>query len=139
MSKKVCQGCGDTLIGSNQEELYELLKIHWDYQNPSLKKCEYCNTIIHANDDELVKKRLFEHEKICREAKRYRWKCLFQCKIITKGDCKKFFLTTNNNEPDPNELKKHLNENHEKILMLYVTTTINLSSIIIAYFQWVIF
>ena len=61
----------------------------------------------------MVKKRLFEHEKICREAKRYRWKCLFQCKIITRGDCKKFFLTTNNNEPDPNELKKHLNENHE--------------------------
>ena len=56
------------------------------------------------------KKRLFEHEKIYRETKRYRWKCLFQCKIITRGDCKK---TTNNNEPDPNELKKHLNENHE--------------------------
>lgn len=63
MSKKVCQGCGDTLIGSNQEELDELLKIHWDYQNPSLKKCEYCNTIIHANDDELVKKKDFLNMK----------------------------------------------------------------------------
>ena len=63
--------------------------------------------------NQLVKKRLFEHEKFCKEAKQYRWKCFFQCKNITRGDCKKFFLTANNNEPDRNELKKHLKENHE--------------------------
>ena len=113
MRKKVGQGYGDTFIGSNQEELDKLLKIHWDNQNPSLEKCEYCNTIIHANENQLVKKRLFEHEKFCKEAKQYCWKCLFQCKNITRGDCKKIFRTTNDNKPDPNQLKKHLKEKHE--------------------------
>ena len=59
MRKNVCQGCGDTFIGSNQEELDKLLKINCDNQNQSLDKCEYCNTIIHTNDDQLVKKKTF--------------------------------------------------------------------------------
>ena len=67
MHKKVCQGCGHTFAGSNQKELDKLLKLHWDFQNPSLAKCKYCSFIVHANDDDLVKKRLLEHKKFCKK------------------------------------------------------------------------
>ena len=97
MHKKVCQGCGETFVGSNQEELNKLLKLHWDYQNPSLAKWEFCDTIFHGNDDDSVKKRLLEHEKkICKEAKRHHWKRLYPCKNVIREDCNKFFITTDN-------------------------------------------
>ena len=113
MHKKACQGCGDTFVGRNQKELDKLLKLHWDYQNPSLAECDYCSISIHAKDDELVKKRFLEHEKFCEEAKQHHWKRLFACKNVTREDCNKFFLTTNNNKPNPKQLKKHLKEKHE--------------------------
>ena len=90
--------------------------MHWDYQNPSIAKCEFCETILHDKDDDSVKKRLLEHEeKICKQAKRHHWKRLFARKNVTREDCNKFFLTTNNNNniPDPKQLKKHLKEKHE--------------------------
>ena len=104
MHKKICQGCGDTFVGNNQKELDKLFKLHWDFQNPSLAKCEYCSIIIHANDDDLVEKRLLEHEKFWEEAKRHHWMRLFACKNVIREDCNKFFLTTNDNQPDPYQL-----------------------------------
>ena len=71
MHKKVCIGCGDTFVGSNEKELKKLLKVHWDVQNPSLDKCKYCSIILHADTDDLVKIRLVEHEKFCKEAKKH--------------------------------------------------------------------
>ena len=109
MQKIVCQGCGDIFMSYTQEENNKLMKLHWDYQYPSHTKCEFCDIIFHDNDDDSVKKRLFEHmEKICKEAKH-----LFACKNVTKQDCNKFFITTDKNLPDPKQLKKHLKEKHE--------------------------
>ena len=61
----------------------------------------------------MVKKRLLEHEKFCKEANRHHWRRLFACKNVIREDCNKFFLTTNGNDPDPEQLKKHLKEKHE--------------------------
>ena len=69
--KKVCQGCGDTFVGNNEEELNKMFwKVHWDDQNPFFEKCENCSIIFHAETDDLVKKRLLEHEKFCEKAKK---------------------------------------------------------------------
>ena len=40
-------------------------KVHWDIQNPFLEKCEKCGVILHAETEDLVKKRLIEHESLC--------------------------------------------------------------------------
>ena len=71
MHKIVCQGCGDTFVGSNQKELNKLYKVHWDVQNPFLDNCEYCCIILHADTDDLVKKSLLQHEKFCEETKQH--------------------------------------------------------------------
>ena len=66
--KKTCQGCGNTFVGNNEEELNKMFwKVHWDNQNPFLEKCDFCETIFHAETEDLVKKRLLEHEKICQK------------------------------------------------------------------------
>ena len=116
MHKIECQGCGDIFVSNTQEENNKWMELHWKYQYPSHAKCEFCDNILHDNDDDSVKKRLLEHEeKICKQAKRHHWKRLFACKNVTREDCNKFFLTTNNNNniPDPKQLKKHLKEKHE--------------------------
>ena len=63
MHKIVCQGCGDIFMSNTQEENNKWMKLHWDYQYPSHAKCEFCDTIFHDNDDDSVKKKLFEHEE----------------------------------------------------------------------------
>ena len=68
MHKKVCFGCEETIFGNNEEELNKMFwKVHWDNQNPFLEKCDFCETIFHAETEDLVKKRLLEHEKICKD------------------------------------------------------------------------
>ena len=67
MHKKVCELCEEILVGSSQNELKILVKSHFDDQNPFLEKCEFCETIFHAETEDLVIKRLFEHNEICKD------------------------------------------------------------------------
>ena len=53
-------------IGNNEEELNKMFwKVHWDNQNPFLEKCDFCETIFHAETEDLVKKRLYDYESLC--------------------------------------------------------------------------
>ena len=68
MHKKVCQGCGETFVGTNEEELNKRFwKVHWDDQNPFITECQFCENIYHGNDQDSVNKRVLEHEKICKD------------------------------------------------------------------------
>ena len=72
------------------------MKLHWDYQYPSHAKCKFCDTILHDNDDDSVKKRLFEHEeKICKEAKRRIHPTMH--KIVCQG-CEVIFVSSTQEE-----------------------------------------
>ena len=67
MHKKVCQGCGETFVGTNEEELNKRFwKVHWDDQNPFITECQFCENIYHGNDQDSVNKRVLEHKKICK-------------------------------------------------------------------------
>ena len=97
MHKIFCQGCSDTFVGSNKKELNKLYKVHWDVQNPSLDKCQYCSIILHADTDDLVKKRLLEHEKFCEEAKQQNWNHSTLHKKVCQG-CGDTFEGSNQEE-----------------------------------------
>ena len=68
MHKKVCFGCEETFVGTNEEELNKRFwKVHWDDQNPFITECQFCENIYHGNDQDSVNKRVLEHEKICKD------------------------------------------------------------------------
>ena len=94
---KVCIGCGDTLVGNNKKELNKMFKVHWDIQNPYFDKCKYCSIIFHADNDDLVKTRLVEHEKFCEKANQHHSNHSSLYKKVCQG-CGETFVGTNEEE-----------------------------------------
>ena len=103
---KVCIGCGDTLVGNNKKELKKMFKVHWDIQNPYFDKCKYCSIILHADNDDLVKTRLVEHEKFCEEANQHHSNHSSLYKKVCQG-CGETFVGTNEEELNKRFWKVH--------------------------------
>ena len=103
---KVCIGCGDTLVGNNKKELKKMFKVHWDIQNPYFDKCKYCRIILHADNDDLVKTRLVQHEKFCEEANQHHSNHSSLYKKVCQG-CGETFVGTNEEELNKRFWKVH--------------------------------
>ena len=89
-----------------------------------LKKCgfkikcddctEFSTTSLSLNESE---EKLKNHQiKECNKSRK--WRKLVACKDIIGGDCKHFFIDENNNEPNDEKLKKHLNQVHNGVSVI---------------------
>ena len=95
-----------------------------------LKKCsmkikcedctEFCTTNLSLNvcEEELKKHQVQE----CKGSRK--WRKLVACKDIVREDCKHFFIDENDNGPNPEKLKRHLNEVHNITVLMMSCKTI---------------
>ena len=99
-----------------------------------LKKCgfkikcddctEFSTTSLSLNESE---EKLKNHQiKECNKSRK--WRKLVACKDIVREDCKHFFIDENDNGPNPEKLKRHLNEVHNITVLMMSCKSIDSSN-----------
>ena len=114
--REKCEKCNNYY---GQNELYFAKN-----KSEHLKKCgfkikcddctEFSTTSLSLNESE---EKLKNHQiKECNKSRK--WRKLVACKDIIGGDCKHFFIDENNNGPNDEKLKKHLNQVHNGVSVI---------------------